>query len=73
MPTLDWIGKKVVLNHHRQVRYRLLHCDTSLSPGDADAGNQLVHRDNLAAFKALLPTWVDAAEACRHSVPAGSV
>jgi len=27
MPTLDWIGKKAVVNHHRQVPYRLLHCD----------------------------------------------
>jgi hypothetical protein len=32
MPTLDWIGNKAVLNHHRQVPYRLLHCDRKLSP-----------------------------------------
>ncbi|NLX23085.1 MAG: hypothetical protein GXY55_15650 [Phycisphaerae bacterium] len=31
MPTLDWIGKKAVLNHHRQVPYRLLRCDRELS------------------------------------------
>lgn len=24
MPTLDWIGKNAVLNHYRQVPYRLL-------------------------------------------------
>ncbi|MFZ0497069.1 MAG: hypothetical protein WBE80_16510 [Methylocella sp.] len=29
MPILDWIGKKVVVNHHRDVPYRLLHCDKS--------------------------------------------
>jgi hypothetical protein len=23
MPTLDWIGKKAVVNHHREVPYRL--------------------------------------------------
>ena len=36
MPTLDWIGKKAVLNHHRQVPYRLLHCNGKLSAGDPD-------------------------------------
>jgi hypothetical protein len=29
MPTLDWIGKKAVLNHHREVAFRLLKCDKS--------------------------------------------
>lgn len=42
MPTLDWIGKKAVVNHHREVPYRLLHCDGELSSGDPDAGNLLV-------------------------------
>ena len=31
MPVLDWIGKKAVVNHHREVPYRLLHCDKSKS------------------------------------------
>jgi|GEM_PF-3478409 hypothetical protein len=60
MPTLDWIGKKAVVNHHREVPYRLLHCDKALSAGDgqrADAGNLLVQGDNLAALKALLPYY----------------
>jgi len=39
MPTLDWIGKSAVVNHHRQVPYRLLQCDTKLSAGDPDTGN----------------------------------
>ena len=30
MPTLDWIGKKAVVNHHREVTYRLLKCDREL-------------------------------------------
>jgi adenine-specific DNA-methyltransferase len=55
MPTLDWIGKKAVLNHHKQVPYRLLQCDGKLSAGDPDAGNRLVQGDNLEALKALLP------------------
>ncbi|MBI4568563.1 MAG: site-specific DNA-methyltransferase [Planctomycetes bacterium] len=57
MPTLDWIGKKAVVNHHRQVPYRLLKCDAALSAGDADAGNLLVRGDNLLALKALLPYY----------------
>ena len=57
MPTLDWIGKKAVVNHHREVPYRLLHCDGELSVGDPDAGNLLVQGDNLEALKALLPYY----------------
>lgn len=57
MPTLDWIGKQAVIGHHRQVPYRLLHCDRALSAGDPDAGNLLVQGDNLEALKALLPYY----------------
>lgn len=57
MPTLDWIGKKAVVNHHRQVPYRLLHCDNRLSAGDSNSGNLLVEGDNLEALKALLPYY----------------
>ena len=57
MPTLDWIGKKAVLNHHRQVPYHLLRCDSSLSVGDPGSGNLLVQGDNLLALKALLPYY----------------
>lgn len=57
MPTLDWIGKKAVLNHHREVAYRLLRCNAELSAGDPDSGNLLVQGDNLLALKALLPYY----------------
>ncbi len=57
MPTLDWIGKKAVLNHHREVPFHLLKCDKPLSVGDADSGNLLVQGDNLLALKALLPYY----------------
>lgn len=57
MPTLDWIGKKAVVNHHREVPYRLIHCDKDLSYGDPEAGNLLVQGDNLEALKALLPYY----------------
>jgi len=45
MPTLDWIGKKAVVNHHREVPYRLLKGDATLSVGDAGSGNLLVQGD----------------------------
>lgn len=57
MPTLDWIGKKAVLNHHREVPFHLLKCDKSLSVGEADSGNLLVQGDNLLALKALAPYY----------------
>ncbi|MFN3722860.1 MAG: site-specific DNA-methyltransferase [Paracoccaceae bacterium] len=57
MPTLDWIGKQAVVNHHREVPYRLVHCDGTLSAGDPEAGNLLVQGDNLEALRALLPYY----------------
>ena len=57
MPTLAWIGKASVVNHHRKVPYHLLRCDRELSAGDADADNLLVQGDNLLALKALLPYY----------------
>lgn len=57
MPTLDWIGKKAVLNHHREVPYRLLKCDGKLSVGDPGSGNLLIQGDNLLALKAVLPYY----------------
>jgi len=57
MPTLDWIGKKAVVNHHQEVPYRLIHCNGKLSAGNPDAGNLLIEGDNLIALKALLPYY----------------
>ncbi len=57
MPTLDWIGKKAVVNHHREVPYHLLKCDKTLSVGEPGSGNLLVQGDNLLALKALLPYY----------------
>jgi len=57
MPTLTWIGKEAVVNHHREVPYHLLRCDEKLSVGDRDSGNLLVEGDNLLALKALLPYY----------------
>lgn len=57
MPSLNWIGKEAVENHHKEVPYRLIHCDDALSAGDPNAGNLLVQGDNLEALKALLPYY----------------
>ena len=33
MPRLEWIAKEAVLNHHREIPFRLLKCDDELSVG----------------------------------------
>ncbi len=57
MPTLEWIGKNAVRNHHREVPYHLIHCDGELSSGAPGDGNLLIEGDNLLALKALLPYY----------------
>ena len=55
MPSLNWIGKDKVLNHHNEVPYRVLN--KKYSYGDDDAGNMIIHGDNLEALKSLLPKY----------------
>ena len=55
MPTLNWIGKEAVVNHHQQVPFRLLKDVPDLACGDPGSGNLIVQGDNLEALKALLP------------------
>jgi adenine-specific DNA-methyltransferase len=57
MPSLNWIGKKAVENHHRQVPFHLLREVPELSVGEPGMGNLLVEGDNLLALKALLPYY----------------
>ncbi len=57
MPTLNWIGKKAVENHHQQVPFHLLKDVSDLSVGDPGSGNLIVEGDNLLALKALLPYY----------------
>jgi type III restriction enzyme len=45
MPTLNWIGKEAVVEHHTQVPFHLLRCDPDLSVGEAGSGNLLVSPD----------------------------
>ncbi len=57
MPTLNWIGKEAVVNHHLQVPFHLLKDVLDLSCGDPGSGNLIVQGDNLVALKALLPYY----------------
>jgi Adenine specific DNA methylase Mod len=62
MPTLNWIGKKKIVNHHRDVPYCILNrkysYDTS-GQHDEDNGskNVIIHGDNLYVLKSLLPKY----------------
>ena len=57
MPTLNWIGKEAVVNHHQRVPFRLLKDVPDLACGDPGSGNLIVQGDNLEALKALLPYY----------------
>ena len=57
MPTLNWIGKEAVVNHHRQVPFHLLKDVPDLACGEPGDGNLIVQGDNLVALKALLPYY----------------
>ncbi|MBI5781502.1 MAG: site-specific DNA-methyltransferase [Rhodocyclales bacterium] len=57
MPTLSWIGKEAVVNHHRAVPFHLLKDVPELSCGAPGSGNLIVQGDNLVALKALLPYY----------------
>lgn len=62
MPTLDWIGKSKVVNHHLDVPYHVLERKFSYDENgqhDEDNGsrNMIIHGDNLVALKSLLPQY----------------
>lgn len=57
MPTLNWIGKEAVINHHLDVPFHLLKDVPELGSGDPGSGNLIVEGDNLLALKALLPYY----------------
>lgn len=58
MPTLNWIGKDKVVNHHLDVPFCTLEKQyTYASEGRDDGGNMIIHGDNLYALKALLPQF----------------
>ncbi|MCR5497220.1 MAG: site-specific DNA-methyltransferase [Paludibacteraceae bacterium] len=55
MPTLNWIGKDAVVNHHHDVPFRTLEKEYTFGADDSD--NKIIHGDNLEALKALLPEY----------------
>lgn len=62
MPTLDWIGKDKVINHHIDVHYRVLNRVYSYDLNgrhseDNGSENKIIHGDNLEALKSLLPEY----------------
>ena len=62
MPTLEWIGKSKVINHHQEVPFRVLERKYSFDENgqhDEDNGseNMIIRGDNLEALKALLPRY----------------
>ena len=62
MPTLEWIGKSKVINHHHDVPFRVLERKYSFDENgqhDEDNGseNMIIRGDNLEALKALLPRY----------------
>ena len=69
MPTLNWIGKDAVVNHHHDVTYKTLDKQYTFVNGETiiDNGrdgvhtvsteNKIIHGDNLEALKALLPEY----------------
>lgn len=61
MPTLHWVGKDQVRNHHRDVTYRVLRDHytfkaTSSCPKNT-VDNKVIQGDNLEALKSLLPEY----------------
>ena len=63
MPTLTWIGKDKVVNHHHDVPYRVLEHQYGFRAEDdgdrtpTNSGNEIIHGDNLEALKSLLPEY----------------
>lgn len=72
MPTLHWIGKEKVINHHHDVPFRVLRQDAQVvAPADAPENttdNLVIHGDNLEALKSLLPMY-EGQVACAYCDP----
>lgn len=62
MPTLEWIEKEKVVNHHLDVPYRVLERKYSFDENGQHvegngSENMIIRGDNLEALKALLPRY----------------
>lgn len=61
MPTLHWVGKDKVVNHHHDVPFRLLDKKYTFTANEGtpanSTANRIIHGDNLEALKSLLPEF----------------
>ena len=62
MPTLHWIGKDKIINHHQEVPYKVLDHKYGFSENEkpqtpSGSGNLIINGDNLEALKSLLPKY----------------
>ncbi|GMQ31690.1 site-specific DNA-methyltransferase [Algoriphagus confluentis] len=57
MPTLHWIGKEKVVNHHQEVPYRVLEKQYEFNTESGSSENKIIQGDNLEALKSLLPEY----------------
>ena len=57
MPSLNWLGKDAVLNHHLDVPYKTLELKDSFNCEKGTSQNKIIHGDNLEALKALMPEY----------------
>ena len=55
MPTLEWIGKEKVINHHQKVPFKVLEEQYTYNAEKSE--NMIIRGDNLEALKALLPKY----------------
>jgi len=56
MASLNWIGKEAVVNHDKEVPFKLLKKVKTASVGD-NSQNLIIHGDNLEALKGLMPYY----------------
>lgn len=61
MPTLQWVGKSKVVNHHYDVPFRLLEKNYTFKAKEGlsenSANNRIIQGDNLEVLKSLLPEF----------------
>ena len=57
LPSLHWLGKDAVLNHHLDVPYKTLELKDSFNCEKGASENKIIHGDNLEALKALMPEY----------------
>lgn len=61
MPTLTWVGKDKVVNHHHDVPFKVLQQQSRFDAPEGSptnsTDNRIIHGDNLEALKSLLPEF----------------